>query len=63
MSDDFGKNVRNPVIAGPSMKEVDEMYPDHAHLHNARYNRLLADYFQCVTTYIKNYTQSEHLEQ
>ena len=62
MSDDFGLSKKNPVDKGPSIKELEQMYPDYAHLQNGRYNRLLGDYFQCVTTYIAQFSQSEHLE-
>ena len=63
MSDDFGKSVldASPPIAGE--KEIKAMYPDHAHMANGAYNRLLKDYFACVTKYLNDFYEPVLLEQ
>ena len=52
MSEDFGKSVRFPSPPQLTPKDVRAMYPDHAHLDNAQYNRLFKDYLLCVSKYM-----------
>ena len=63
MSDDFGKSVRFPQGEPHSEQDSLELFPEHAHLGNEKYNRLLNDYFACVTRYLNPYYGSEILEQ
>ena len=52
MSDDFGLSVRNPAMYQPTEADFKAKYPNHAHLENEQYNRLLGDYMGCVTAYL-----------
>mmetsp|Transcript_27651 Transcript_27651/g.36918 ORF Transcript_27651/g.36918 Transcript_27651/m.36918 type:complete len:84 (+) Transcript_27651:21-272(+) len=63
MSEDFGKSVLRPSAPVPDEKEIKAMYPEHAHLGNGAYNRLLKDYFGCVTKYLNDYYEPVLLEQ
>ena len=63
MSDDFGKGVKFQPLPVTTHKEMLEMFPDHAHLANADYNRLLKDYFGCVTGYLNDFYEPQVLEQ
>ena len=63
MSDDFGKSVLNAPRPLPNENDMKAMYPDHAHLGNGQYNRLLKDYFACVTKYLNEFYDAQLLEQ
>ena len=63
MSDDFGKSVKAPHVEPPTDKEIAQMYPDHVGFANASYNRLLNDYFLCVSTYLEDFYDPMLLEQ
>ena len=62
MSEDFGKSVRFPPPPQLTPKDVRAMYPDHAHLDNAQYNRLFKDYLLCVSKYMQDFYSAEQLE-
>ena len=62
MSDDFGKSVLHPAPYVPNEKDLKGMYPDYAHLANGSYNRLLKDYFACVTKYLNDFYEPTQLE-
>ena len=55
MSDDFGKGVKYPDYKVMTEKDVQTLYPDHAHLVNAEYAMLLKDYFACTTKYLNDF--------
>ena len=63
MSEDFGKSVLNASAPVLKEKDIKGLYPDHAHLANGQYNRLLKDYFACVTKYLNDYYEPVLLEQ
>ena len=62
MSDNFGVSVRFPAKKLKTEDDLKAMYPDHAHLANAAYNRLIKDYFACVTKYLNNFYEPTQLE-
>ena len=43
------------VAGNPTIEQCDEMYPDHAHMKNARYSRLMGDYLACVNVYLHTF--------
>ena len=63
MSDDFGKNVRNKAYQVITEDESKEMFPDVAHLANPQYNRLIRDYFGCVSKYMQDFYDPKLMEQ
>ena len=63
MSDNFGESKLAGSPQLPKDKDLKAMYPDHAHMANAQYNRLLKDYFACVTKYLNDFYAPEMLEQ
>ena len=63
MSEDFGKAVMRTQQDGATPKQIDAAYPDHSHLSNPNYNRLLKDYFACTTKYLNDFYDPVVLEQ
>ena len=62
MSEDFGKSERDPGLHVVDQKEINATYPEYNHLANAKYNRLLKDYFACVTKYLNDFYEPSVLE-
>ena len=46
----------------PTEADFKAKYPDHAHLENQQYNRLLGDYYACVTGYLRDFYDPVILE-
>ena len=63
MSEDFGKSNMKLAYEPPTDKEIMEQYPDHVGFANGRYNRLLNDYFLCVTRYMEDFYDPLVMEQ
>ena len=62
MSDDFGLGVRFRAAPLQTEKDIRAAYPEHAHLENGKYNRLLKDYFACVTGFLNDFYDPAVLE-
>ena len=51
MSENFGKSAKFPAPEPETEKQQMQRYPNHAHLANPRYSRIIKDYFLCVSKY------------
>ena len=51
-----------PALPEITQKDIRETFPQYAHLENAKYNRLLKDYYACVTGYLNDFYDPAVLE-